>query len=438
MNNLFVFILLFQLNNSLISQPQIKENLLHLTRQEDGTWLQNFDIAEIESTDFIAVSIRIEGINIDANTISGKMNTNKKWYEISPFGEDPLQENRFVSELMYLKPEEAGKIQISFTKKVDIDLSSATGKIRIFVPENIESSSLHTVHNSSRFFTCPCPQPDYIPRVTWGSGFRLTGDIFIPPATYTKVSHMIVHHSAGTNTSNNWSGVVASIFDFHVNTNGWQDVGYNWLIDPNGMIYEGRGGGDNVRGAHMCGYNNNSMGVCLLGNFVTTEPTNKMVTALTHLLSWKSCRDNISPSGGSNIVSYPGFMQHISGHRDGCAPNYTECPGTNLYSKLQMIRNATGQNIIEICGNISENQDFESKVRLHVIPNPVSDILKFRVENKGKSFNIKIIDITGRTVLAVSDVKALGELDISLINEGMYLFRVETEGKIFTARFIKK
>ncbi|MBK8668457.1 MAG: N-acetylmuramoyl-L-alanine amidase [Saprospiraceae bacterium] len=74
--------------------------------------------------------------------------------------------------------------------------------------------------------------------------------------------------------------MVASIFDFHVNTNGWQDIGYNWLIDPNGVLYEGRGGGENVRGAHMCGYNNNTLGVCVMGNFVSLIPSDTAIISL--------------------------------------------------------------------------------------------------------------------------------------------------------------
>ena len=88
----------------------------------------------------------------------------------------------------------------------------------------------------------------------------------------------------------------------------------------------------------MCGYNNNTLGVCLLGNFEIVSPTSSMLAKLKELLAYKACKESISADGDSDIVSYPGHMHHISGHKDGCSPNYTSCPGIKLYTKLDSMR----------------------------------------------------------------------------------------------------
>ena len=85
---------------------------------------------------------------------------------------------------------------------------------------------------------CPCPLPAYENRDDW------CPDGSCPPNSspdFTNVTHLIVHHSAGVNSAADWAAVVRSIWDFHVITRGWSDIGYNWLVAPTGVIYEGRG-----------------------------------------------------------------------------------------------------------------------------------------------------------------------------------------------------
>ena len=222
--------------------------------------------------------------------------------------------------------------------------------------------------------SCPCPQPNFVPRSSWGTAWGLNGNIYLPPAAYTTVTHLIVHHSAGANTSSNWPGVVAAIFDFHVNTNGWQDVGYNWLIDPKGVLYEGRGGGNNVRGSHMCGYNNNTMGICLLGNFVGFAPPEPGLQTLTRLLAWKACDVGIDPTASGPINAHTGYMARISGHRDGCAPGYTECPGGLLHAKLADLRTGVRDYMQNTCSiPVHTGQPTQNTAAPRVVPNPVGD-----------------------------------------------------------------
>ncbi len=173
-----------------------------------------------------------------------------------------------------------------------------------------------------------CTKPSVIGRSQWGA---------IPRggAATSTVSHLIVHHEFGSNTSSDWAARVRSIQNFHINGNGWSDIGYNFLVDPNGVVYEGRAGGDNAIGAHFCGRNRNTMGVCMLGDYSTVTPTTATQNSLKRLLAWKADKENINPLGSSFHYSVNRALTHISGHRDaGCSA----CPGNGGYATLGGIR----------------------------------------------------------------------------------------------------
>jgi hypothetical protein len=161
---------------------------------------------------------------------------------------------------------------------------------------------------------------------------------------YTTVTHLIVHHSATANASSDWAATVRSIWDFHTNDRGWGDIGYNYLVDPNGVIYEGRAGGDNVIGAHFSCQNGGTMGVCMLGTFTSVSPTAAALTSLKRLLAWKAEQRAINPLGTAYHAGTRLTLPTISGHRHGnpAVPEYacttTSCPGDNLYGQLPAIR----------------------------------------------------------------------------------------------------
>ncbi len=180
------------------------------------------------------------------------------------------------------------------------------------------------------------PKPPVISRTEWGCPDGQTTSR--PPLSYTTVTHLIVHHSATGNTvaNNDWPAVVRSIWNFHMFTNGWSDVGYNYLVDPNGVIYEGRSGGDNVQGAHFSGVNGNTMGVCMLGTFTDVTPNDKALNSLRRILAWKADQRSIDAAGKSRHAASGLEINNISGHRDG--PGATECPGNALYPLLASLR----------------------------------------------------------------------------------------------------
>lgn len=178
-----------------------------------------------------------------------------------------------------------------------------------------------------------------VSRTEWGcpDGQSMRGT-----PSYTTVTHAIVHHTAGSNDVADWRNEVLNIWRYHVNTNGWDDVGYNFLIDPNGVIYEGRAGGDGVLGAHFSCRNTNTVGVALLGTFSTVSPAPAAVRSLTELLRELTRRFGLDPAAITLHAPSGLTMPAISAHRDGnVSPvtcTRTECPGDVLYAMLPAIR----------------------------------------------------------------------------------------------------
>jgi hypothetical protein len=172
------------------------------------------------------------------------------------------------------------------------------------------------------------------------------------------VTHLVIHHTATTNNATDWPYWVRAIWEYHANTLGWGDIGYNYLVDPNGVIYEGRAGGDDVAAAHTGMFNAGSLGVGIIGDFHTTNatPTTAAINSVQRLLAWKCTQREIDPqasawirarrgSWGCNDISV--LAPCIAGHRDyagyACPgsswdPNNTSCPGQYLYPMLPSIR----------------------------------------------------------------------------------------------------
>lgn len=169
--------------------------------------------------------------------------------------------------------------------------------------------------------------------------------------SFTRVNHVVIHHSAGSNSNTNFTQVVRDIYIYHTEVNGWSDIGYNYLIAQNGEIYTGRdpegGAQDNVRGAHFCGSNTGTMGVCLLGNYETAVPSPETWSSLQTVAAFKLDKEGLAPTDKSQHTL--GLFESIIGHRDGCS---TLCPGENVYNQLIDLRSEIADQI-ESCGDKS-------------------------------------------------------------------------------------
>ncbi len=131
---------------------------------------------------------------------------------------------------------------------------------------------------------------------------------------------------------------------------GWWDIGYNFVIDAYGRIWEARAGGIDmpVVGAQAGGYNTESTGVSMLGDFMSVTPTPAALSALERLLAWKLSLHGVPSTGRVTVVVNPAdayytpyrsgarvSLPRVAGHRDG---DLTDCPGNALYDMLPAIR----------------------------------------------------------------------------------------------------
>ncbi len=163
----------------------------------------------------------------------------------------------------------------------------------------------------------------------------------------------IVHHTATPSvySSDQAAAIVRGIDVYHVKGNGWNDIGYNFLVDRYGHVFEGRYGGvtKNVIGAHALGFNTGSVGIALIGNYMTDRPTQAQLQALERLIGWRLDLAHVDPTSTLTYASNgseryragtPVKLRAVSGHRD---TGFTSCPGTNLYALLgQVARAARG------------------------------------------------------------------------------------------------
>ncbi len=203
-------------------------------------------------------------------------------------------------------------------------------------------------------------KPAIITRAQWGADESIRrGD----PDYLSTVKVGFVHHTASSNdyTATQAAAMVRGIYAYHVKSNGWSDIGYNFLVDRYGRAYEGRAGGIDryVLGAHAGGFNVDSFGVSLLGDFSTVPPSATTMATLSKILAWKLGSAYRDPLGKAVLTSAGGgtskyragtkvTLDVISGHRD---VGNTSCPGATTYARLPDLRSAVaadlGPNLVD-------------------------------------------------------------------------------------------
>ena len=192
----------------------------------------------------------------------------------------------------------------------------------------------------------PASGPRIVPRPEWGADQ-------CPPKSepsYGNVQLAFVHHTVSTNDyqPQDSAAIVLGICRYHRDHNGWNDIGYNLLVDRYGQVFEGRSGGTDqpVVGAQAQGYNSQSTGIALIGDFSALPQAEAGLDALARILGWKLPLHGVPVEGQVTVSSAGGetnrhpngtpvVFERVSGHRDG---NKTACPGDALYAQLPDIR----------------------------------------------------------------------------------------------------
>jgi len=179
------------------------------------------------------------------------------------------------------------------------------------------------------------PKPMIYSRAQWGADEAMRDRSSLH---YGEVHAGFVHHTVNANgyTRSQVPAIIRDIYAYHTQSRGWSDVGYNFLVDRFGRIWEGRYGGVDrpVIGAHTLGYNDDAFAMSAIGNFDITEPSNAIVEAYGRLFAWKLSLHGVSAASTRQWVT-KAYLHAINGHRD---VGQTACPGKYLYAKIPTIR----------------------------------------------------------------------------------------------------
>jgi hypothetical protein len=238
-------------------------------------------------------------------------------------------------------------------------------------------------------------QPAIQPRAAWGA------EDCVPRSgpTFGDVQVAFVHHTVSANdyTAAEVPSIILSICRYHRNSNGWNDIGYNFLVDKFGTIWEGRAGGIDqpVVGAQAQGYNSHSTGIADIGTHTDVPATTAELDAFAGLIRWKLPLHGVPTqgtvtltSGGGSLNRYksgtPVTLERISGHRDG---DNTSCPGNAMYAQLPQLRT--------MVGNVQPTTPAQARTRVDVSLTPGAVVYPAKATVSGALRQINGDPVTG-------------------------------------------
>jgi hypothetical protein len=195
------------------------------------------------------------------------------------------------------------------------------------------------------------PKPSFVVRSAWGADVPENGCVPPAPPELGEVRAGVIHHTVNANDYDAASapGIVLGICSFHIQGNGWNDIGYNALVDRFGTLYEGRAGGlsSPVVGAHAQGFNSQTTSIASIGEHSATTLSPEAQLSVIRYLAWRLGKAGLNPvtktspltSGGGSLTQHPAgavvSLPRVIGHRD---LGLTECPGEALASQIETIR----------------------------------------------------------------------------------------------------
>jgi uncharacterized protein with LGFP repeats len=202
------------------------------------------------------------------------------------------------------------------------------------------------------------PKPIIVSRAGWGADLPDGGCPPRGPAQYGTVQAAVIHHTVNANdyTPEEAPSIVLGICRFHVYGNGWNDIGYNVLVDRYGTLYEGRAGGLKrpVVGAQAQGFNSQTTSIASIGDHTSEAPTPEAQRSIIQFLAWKMAVNRAYPvtapvpltSAGGPESRYPAgtvvTVPRIVGHT---TLGLTACPGGAMIPLIPQITTAVQKRI---------------------------------------------------------------------------------------------
>ncbi|RUR04579.1 N-acetylmuramoyl-L-alanine amidase [Legionella sp. km772] len=266
------------------------------------------------------------------------------WQAIKEDNLEEIKSKEFFSELIFLEK------NIKFIQ-LRLKVSKAElNELNLFFisPGKTDLKTLNLIKAMTASDRLTPGRPNFVSRKSWGcpqpehSGAQLL----------TNVTHLVIHHSGANNFSKDYPAVVRSYWTYHVKVHKWSDIGYNWLVDENGVLYKGRAWRnatqENVQGAHNTGRNGNTVGICFIGDYEKYIPKSKGLEKLTAIMAFLCNKYGIDPTSQSYHAALSRINDNISGHQQSGGGG-THCPGTHLSSLLDELRQNTRNQIINSC-----------------------------------------------------------------------------------------
>ncbi|HSR25522.1 MAG TPA: peptidoglycan recognition protein, partial [Candidatus Eisenbacteria bacterium] len=257
-------------------------------------------------------------------------------------GTEQVRSTRTGTEPYYAGPSDGVQV------RVDVRAGRAPADLRVELVDPGDSpADAHVGQTPPAAASAAIGMPTIYTRAQWGADESLRNS---GPRYSSTIKGGFVHHTDGANgySSSDVPKIIRGIYAYHVLSNGWSDIGYNFLVDRFGRIWEGRYGGMDrpVIGAHTAGFNTDTFGVAAIGNYDTTAAPSAMLSGIARVMAWKLSLHYRNPngtmtltSGGGDTNRYPAgtvvTKPTISAHRD---MGYTACPGQYLYAQLATIR----------------------------------------------------------------------------------------------------
>jgi N-acetylmuramoyl-L-alanine amidase-like protein/VCBS repeat protein len=278
------------------------------------------------------------------------------------------------------------------------------------------------------------PMPGIFSRAQWGADERGrdAGSL-----RYYEVHAGFVHHTVN---SNNYSeadvpGIIRSIYAYHTKSRGWSDIGYNFLVDRFGRVWEGRYGGVDrpVVGAHTLGYNDYSFAMSAIGNFETAQPSDAVLRAYGAVFAWKLSLHGVAAASPSQRVGRSTF-QAINGHRDA---GQTACPGRHLYAQLPTIRSYAAAGQVGWAGRERES-NLVGSPHPDIVVRRAGDARAFVIPTQGSGAPLGEPVDTGWNLTDANALLNVGDWDRDGFGDfmarsgtdgGLYLFRGNGQGQ---------
>ncbi|HEY2600112.1 MAG TPA: N-acetylmuramoyl-L-alanine amidase [Thermoleophilaceae bacterium] len=282
-------------------------------------------------------------------------------------------------------------------------------------------------------------QPPIQPRSAWDPSGKSCPPRVAPQ--YGDVQVAFIHHTVSLNDyqASDVPSIILGICRFHRNSNGWNDIGYNFLVDKFGTLWEGRAGGIDqpVVGAQAQGFNSQSTGIANIGTFDSVPETSAAMNAMAQLIRWKLPLTGAPTAGTTQLVSAGGSdnryaagarvtLNRVSGHRDVDA---TDCPGGDLYAQLPTLRNLVG-NVRAVKSRTKVAAVFQPS--LVVFPRATAITGKLALINAtplgGEPLDIQIFGKNSWSTVAHGSSAADGSFSVPLLPHVNHQFRVLYRG----------